>query len=204
MGLTTREKYSWLEVCGVSPIPCSNMLMSAYEDVFLKETLPGRTNENVINENKEEISSELEKLLELQGNMDYEKLNKESEKNFILSNFKGSGFGGTTHINILEDGYATSIEEKISIAQEDKIKRESIFVISPQNNKKSSMFTSYNRMVGVGYEYYCYNESISPTPNGEKEGVWYKRKVVVDYVQYLTYSTNYAELICKYGVSEEV
>ena len=54
------------------------------------------------------------------------------------------------------------------------------------------MATAYSRMLGSGYEYYCYQETKGKTPNGEIAGKWYKRRVDIDYTQYKTYSSPYA------------
>jgi len=203
-GLTTREKYLWLGICGDPLIHISDMLMSAYDEELLGETLPSRASENIISVNSAENAFELENLLELQGNIDYQKLNNEKYKEFILNNFRGQGYAGSNSISIIKENNTTSIEEKLKNAEEYEIIRESIFVLSPLNNVRSSLLSAYNRLVGVGYEYYCYQKSLGETPNGEVLGTWYRRKVIVDYIQHRTHSTDYSELICKYGVPEKM
>lgn len=203
-GLSTKEKYSLYEVCGISPISMEKVLSSAYDEALILEKKP-IGDEEVMEANSAVLSSKLEDLLETVGNMDYVKLKDEKYKRLILENFKGVGFSGLeTNIVIKQGSESQSIEEKIKEAEDKKIKRESIVVISPINNWKVSFYTAFNKTVGVGYEYYCFNESADVTPNGEKIGVWYRRMIEVEFIQYITASSRYAELICKHGILEEI
>lgn len=200
-GLSTKEKYSLYEICGYSPISIKKIMNSAYNDELKSVELKLRNNEELIGSNSAEISREIENLLGLQGNLDYEKLSSEEYKRHILESFKSEN--GSV-IKIIDEGGVKKIDEIIEAAIEDSTKRESIFVFSPDNNKKSIMATAYSRILGSGYEYYCYQETNGKTPNGEVVGKWYKRRVDIDYTQYKTYSSPYAELVCKYGSPEEI
>ena len=200
-GLSTKEKYSLYEICGNSPISVEKMNHSAYNDELKSVELKLRPNEELIGSNSVEIAGEIENLMDLQGNMDYEKLSSEEYKKYVLKSFKAEN--GTV-IKIIDAEAVKKIDDIIKEAEDNNIKRESIFVFSPNNNKKSIMATAYSRMLGSGYEYYCYQETKEKTPNGEIVGKWYKRRVDIDYTQYKTYSSPYAELFCKYGVPEEL
>lgn len=200
-GLSTKEKYSLYEICGNSPISVEKIIHSAYNDELKSVELKLRPNEEMIGSNSVEIASEIENLMDFQGNMDYEKLSSEEYKKYVLERFKGEN--GSV-IKIVDAGGVKKIDEIIKEAEDASIKRESIFVFSPNNNKESMMATAYSRMLGSGYEYYCYQKTNEKTPNGEIVGKWYKRRVDIDYTQYKTYSSPYAELFCKYGIPEEI
>ncbi len=205
MGLTTREKYSLFEVCGISPVSMKEILNSAYNDELKNISLPGQEAENVLNENDTGIALKLETLMEMQGNLDPLKFKNEDYKNSVLENFYSQGpMGIKYYTKISENNSSKTIIEKIDECKKNNIKRESIFIFSPFNNKNSIFATAYERTVASGYEYYCYQDTTSDTPNGEKVGVWYKRRVDVDYTQYKTVSTPYAELKCNYGEPEEL
>lgn len=205
-GLSTREKYSLYDVCGFSPISMKEVLNSVDSDEIRNYKFEtSHPEENVYESNNNEIALNLEKLLEIMGNMDYKKLQNDDYKRKILDNFKGIGYAGNSiNIQIFDGSEYQSIEEKIKEAEDNKIIRESIVVISPENNKKSSFYTAFNRSLGVGYEFYCYKNTDKGTPNGEKIGVWYKRRIVVDFTQNITASSRYATMKCNYGIFEEI
>lgn len=205
-GLSTREKYSLYDICGISPISMNEVLNSVNRDEIINYELEiSHPEENVYESNNNEIALNLEKLLEIMGNMDYQKLQNDDYEKKIVDEFRGTGYAGNSISIQIEDGSEChSIEEKIKEAEDNKITRESIVVISPENNKKSSFYTAFNRSLGIGYEFYCYQNTDKGTPNGEKIGVWYKRRIVVDFTQNITASSRYATMKCKYGLSQEI
>ena len=107
-------------------------------------------------------------------------------------------------VYIKEGDSVTTIENLIADAEARHIKRDSIFVFSPVNSVASAVFGGLSRKRGAGYEYYCYLSIDGDTPHGEKIGVWYKRKIVVDYCQYTSASTKYGEMYCHYNAPEEL
>ncbi len=209
-GLTPREKYAWYALCDeTSDDPFVNIFASGYEDEVVNEPLPRfyENMEHIIEENSAGVSEELESLLALQANLDYEKLSDEAFKTTLVNELSVPlPPDGSSRImtDISENGQKTDIEKKIKDAEENKIKRESAFVISPLNNRDVGGI-GYGRTVGAGYEYYRYLESGCETPNGETVGQWYRRKVVVDYTHYTSTSSMYRkEIYLKYGDPEEV
>lgn len=209
-GMTSREKYAWYELCEETPAdPFVKIFASGYEDEVVNQPLPRfyENMEHIIEENSAGVSEELESLLVLQGNMDYEKLSDEAFKTKLVNELSvplpPNGLSRFMTV-ISENGQKTDIEAKIKDAEENKIKRESVFVISPLNNRDVGG-VGYGRTVGVGYEYYRYEAADCETPNGEMLGQWYRRKVVVDYKHYTSTSSMYRkELYLEYGDPEEV
>ncbi len=201
-GLTTREKYALLEICGNKETPFSNMLLSAYDTQLKNAVLPSRGGEQMYLSNSAELAKELETLMELQGNMDYEKFSNEDYVNHISQPFCELVYDGINRFVVISDENGKrTIAEKIDCAKNDKIKRESIFVLCPVNNSASS-FVGYSRKTAVGYEYYRYSESGVPTPGGEIIGKWYKRRVNIDFTKYSSVSSDCHDLVCTYEKPE--
>ncbi len=203
-GLTTREKYLLLDVCGICPIPMTDILNSSYDKQLKDAKLPSRQGENVYAVNSAQTAAKLETLMELQGNMNWEKLTDKDYVNRITQPFYDLVYENIKRYTVISDGRSTkTIDDVISDAEQNKVKRESIFVFCPVNNAESS-FVNYGRTVGVGYEYYRYVEIDGSTPNGEEVGTWYKRTVEVDLVEYSSVSADKHDLVCKYGTPVEL
>ena len=205
-GLTTRERYSLLNICGDSPIPISDFLNSAYNEELKNAELTGLApEESVIDKDSAVISEFMEKFMDMQGNMDYEKLSDNDYKEYILNNLKSSGIYGTKRpTNIITRNGTQTVDEIIADAEARKVKRESIFVFSPQNNKETNFMGMYIRKAVVGYEYYCYKEISGETPYNEEIGVWYRRRADIYCTQYKTASSQYTDVECKYGEPEKI
>ena len=209
LGLSTKEKYLLYEVCGSSPIPVSQFLYSAYDDELTNTELPQIPTFETVDTSHQTpdiVAYRLRNLLDLQGNMDYERFKNERYKEYVLQNFEPDRRTYPSALVYIKEGDSvTTIENLIADAEARHIKRDSIFVFSPVNSVASAMFGGWSRKRGAGYEYYCYLSIDGDTPHGEKIGVWYKRKIVVDYWRHHTPSSpQYGELKCNYGTPEEL
>ena len=208
LGLSTKEKYLLYEVCGSSPIPVSQFLYSAYDDELTNTELPQIPTFETVDTSHQTpdiVAYRLRNLLDLQGNMDYERFKNERYKEYVLQNFEPDRRTYPSALVYIKEGDSvTTIENLIADAEARHIKRDSIFVFSPVNSVASAMFGGWSRKRGAGYEYYCYLSIDGDTPHGEKIGVWYKRKIVVDYCQYISASTKYGEMYCHYNAPEEL
>lgn len=205
-GLSVKEKYLLYDICGMSPISMEEVLNSANDESLcvVQPNIGGML--QLEGSSSTAISEKLEALLETAGNMDFEKLENEEYRSLISGKFKGKGYSGNkTDIVIrIVGGGTQTLEDKISEASEQKIKRESIVVLSPVSNWQAYLFPAYRKTAGVGYEYYCYSDTGYIPPNGEEIGVWYRRTAEAVLTEYLTYSSQYAEMECRFGVPEKV
>ncbi len=198
-GLTTREKHLLFNICGDPKIPVDDILNSAYAEELANVVLPSRDGEHVA-ETGADVAHEMETMLERVGNMDYERLESESYAEYIARDFHEPWINGIVlHTKISDGNTVQTMDDIINHAKENRIKRESIFVFSPTNNKRSGYYGAYTRTVVTGYEYYCYTECAGQTPQNEQIGVWYKRRVDVDNIQTHTPSSRGEEILCIYG-----
>lgn len=202
-GLSVREKYTLFEVCGCSPISLRLFLASRYNDELKYTVWSENPQETVVSYNSPEIAEKLEKLLEMQGNMDYERLSVGEHRKQIEENFRDDF---RMYHNILvkkiygETTQVTTIEKMVQNAKEQKIQRDSIFVLAPEYNKIVMASFMYRRVYGTGYEYYCYRAIDGETPNEEKIGTWYRRRVDVDLLQPTSQGDDI--LTCRYSTPE--
>ena len=209
LGLSTKEKYLLYEVCGSSPIPVSQFLYSAYDDELTNTELPQIPTFETVDTSHQTpdiVAYRLRNLLDLQGNMDYERFKNERYKEYVLQNFEPDRRTYPSALVYIKEGDSvTTIENLIADAEARHIKRDSIFAFSPVNSTSSGYLGAFTRWRSAGYEYYCYLSIDGDTPHGEKIGVWYKRKIVVDYWRHHTPSSpQYGELKCNYGTPEEL
>ena len=73
-GLSTREKYSLMNVCGVCPIPFDTMIASAYDDEIINYDLKTSGLQEDTSVSKETTTAKLIDMLDMLGNLDCDKL----------------------------------------------------------------------------------------------------------------------------------
>ena len=203
-GLTTREKYTMLEVCWSSPLSMSAIAASAY-DPALAQLMPeisddehevGYTNPYgngyVLTDTeqyalfKDLAASKLTDTLEKLGNLNAERLvDSDYRYKIAASPFIGIPLGGklfgTVTISV-NGGDGGTINQIFDEAIADGVMRESIVALAPEysrwtrdNALDGRGFYAY---YGCGYEYFCY-QNPNGIPEGLTVGAWYCRTVVV-------------------------
>ena len=148
LGLSTKEKYLLYEVCGSSPIPVSQFLYSAYDDELTNTELPQIPTFETVDTSHQTpdiVAYRLRNLLDLQGNMDYERFKNERYKEYVLQNFEPDRRTYPSALVYLKEGDSvTTIENLIADAEARHIKRDSIFVFSPVNSVASAVFGGWS------------------------------------------------------------
>lgn len=199
-GLSIKEKYAFMYVCDQCPFPYDEVLNSVNNDEVCSIRHDYGDDHLGVDEDKPGIAKRLEELLETVGNMDYEKF---ADSNFVekyRSPLTGTNMDHTNppdHI-IFEyensNNENTNIDNLIAKAIENKEKRESICVISPES-AYSGGIPSYGLRHGHGYEYFIYTQS-NNLPDGIELNVWYKRRIDITMDVRRTHEKDYITITC--------
>lgn len=207
-GLSTREKYLLLNICGKCPIPMTEMLNSAYNAELTEHQLEFNPNEIHHYLSSPDSAKKLERTMDLIGNMDYELLQNEKYRNKLIETFRTQCYKDIYNPTQIKDNYSsTTVVDMIDFANNNHIKKESIFVFCPSNcyDMTFNFPGAYNRIFGIGYEYFRYTAADEGTlPDGVQLGLWYKRKADVNYYDYTSPSSKYAVIQINYSDLNEM
>lgn len=216
-GLTSYEKYMQLHISGVETgFDINAALASAYsEEVCAYKpqiTVPSEKENYIYTyryEGKEiaednpayvkgQVDEALTEMLDRTGTLDCDKLQNPEYKEYHREPLMFSGIYGIEYpSNIIFEGAGkTNIDEITAKAVENGTKRESIHVFAPENCYQSVFPTAYTKWYACGYEYFRYTAG-NVLPEGTELNTWYRRKVTVNYCDYVGYR-NPPDLIVRY------
>lgn len=199
-GLTTREKYSFLNVCGVSPVPYNDMLNSAYDPVLASSSNQAAGLEPDTSIDTETAADMLTAMLDKIGNEAPDRLLSETYREYVRSDFLQSSPNGKIPYSIVYNGTYTNIDTLIAQTQSFGTERESIHVLSPDNTRVGRILTGYRVRKGVGYEYFMYSGK-GAVPEGFENGKWYRRRFSAEYTESVR-STHSSIFYVSYGDAE--
>lgn len=201
-GISTREKYALLEICGTSPFSYTQALNAAYElpaytpvlfpyereaGYVITDGVPSLVDAERYARSKQSAAETLTTLLENLGNQHADKFENQAYLERVLRPFHWQTAPEViVSMSIFENGAEPfTFEDRAAQTITSGLVRESLISLEPGHciaTEHNVMGTiAFSAMYGNGYEYFCYS-SADNLPEGIRQESWYRRPFTARYM----------------------